>query len=67
MRNPRKPREPRKPFKLSRLPTPKGPGDIPHMREPTIPELRELRARLRDHADTCGRDSGLIAQSGPGQ
>jgi hypothetical protein len=41
----------RKPFKLSRLPKPKGPSDTPHMREPTIPELRELRAQLRDHAD----------------
>jgi hypothetical protein len=40
-----------KPFKLSRLPVPKGPGDLPHMREPLIPELRQLRAQLRDHAD----------------
>jgi hypothetical protein len=41
----------RKPFRLSRLPAPKGPGDMPHMREPTIPELRQRRAQLRDHAD----------------
>jgi hypothetical protein len=46
-----KPRKPRKPFKLSRLPAPKGPGDVPHMREPTIPELQLLRARLSDRAD----------------
>jgi hypothetical protein len=41
----------RKPFKLSRLLAPKGPGDMPHMREPTIPELRWLRAQLSDYAD----------------
>jgi hypothetical protein len=41
----------RKPFRLSRLPEPKGEGDIPHMREPTIRELRQLRAQLRAHAD----------------
>ena len=41
----------RKPFKLSRLPEPKGEGDMPHMRMPTPLELRQLRARLRDHAD----------------
>jgi hypothetical protein len=41
----------RKPFKLSRLPAPKGPGDVPHMREPLIPELQWLRAQLSDHAD----------------
>jgi hypothetical protein len=41
----------RKPFRLSRLPESKGEGDIPHMREPTILELRQLRAQLRDHAD----------------
>jgi hypothetical protein len=46
----------RKPFKLSRLPKPKGPGDIPHMREPMIPELRLARAQLRDHADKLPRE-----------
>jgi hypothetical protein len=49
-------RKPRKPFKLSRLPAPKGPGDMPHMREPTLPELRQLRAQLRDHADKLPPD-----------
>jgi hypothetical protein len=41
----------RKPFKLSRLRGPKGEGVMPHMREPTVAELRHLRARLHDHAD----------------
>jgi hypothetical protein len=41
----------RKPFKLSRLPKPKGPGDMAQMRNPLIPELRWVRAELNNHAD----------------
>lgn len=56
----------RKPFKLSRLPKSKGAGDMPHRREPTIPELRQARAQLRDHADKLPRElyayvNGLIS------
>jgi hypothetical protein len=59
----------RKPFKLSRLPAPRGPGDLPHMREPTLPELRQLRAQLRDHADKLPPElsaylNGLISWAG---
>jgi len=39
----------RKPFKLSRLPAP-GVGVVVSMREPTIPQLRQLRAQLDEHA-----------------
>ena len=58
-----------KPFKLSRLLAPKGPGDMPHMREPTLPELRQRRAQLRDHADKLPPElsaylNGLISWAG---
>lgn len=45
----------RKPFKLSRLPKPRGPGDMAQMRNPLIPELRWVRAQLSDHADKLPR------------
>ena len=59
----------RKPFKLSRLPKPKGPGDMPHMREPAMPELRQCRAQLRDHADKLPPElsaylNGLVSWAG---